>query len=225
MSKIKIVSIVSILFFLVSSITHIWLNHTTFTPKELMIATFIILALSVIIALIFRNRTAVHILGLLLNSIALGFAIHAWLIYKEYALSFMALLGINGLCLAFLWIVYAITRIPFIKQDPFVTKLVVFILVGISIVAYIFLIIFVKTTWLSTFGYNMIIQLSLMIAVYIHSDDVPHLIKHLLLCSYSVIIVAIIIALVVLGGDFDFDLDLDLGISSKKNKNKKKIRY
>lgn len=222
MSKIKVVSICSALFFLVSSLTHLLLSNTTLTPKNLIIITFIILAFSVLLALIWRNSTSFHILCLFLNGVALGFAIHAWLVYKGYDLSFIQLLGISGLCLAFLWVVCLITRIPIVQQNPFVTKLVVIILVIVSVVAYIFLILFVKTTWLSTFGYEMIVQLALMIAVYIHSEDIPQLIKRMLLCSYSVIIVAIIIAIIVLGGDFDLDLDLDIGSSRKGKKSKKK---
>ena len=221
MSKITIVSSCSALFFLVSSLTHVLLIDTKLMPKTLLIITAIILVISVLFAIICRNSTPVHIFCLFLNGVALGFAIHTWIIYKGYHLSFIQLLGINGLCLAFLWMVYLITKIPIIEQNPLVIKRVVIILVIVSIVAYIFLIIFVKTTWLSTFGYHMIVQLALMIAVYIHSDDLPQLMKSLLLCSYSVIIVAIIIALIVLGGDFDFDVDLDLGGSSKNKKNRK----
>ena len=222
MSKIKVVSICSALFFLVSSLTHLLLSNTTLTPKNLIITTFIILAFSVLLAFIWRNSTIFHILCLFLNGVALGFAIHAWLVYKGYGLSFIQLLGISGLCLAFLWVVYLITRIPIVQHNSFVTKLVVIILVIVSFIAYILLILFVKTTWLSTFGYEMIIQLALMIVVYTHSEDIPQLIKRMLLCSYSVIIVAIIIAIIVLGGDFDLDLDLDIGSSRKSKKSKKK---
>lgn len=222
MSKIKVVSICSVLFFLVSSLTHLLLINTSLTPKNLIIITGVILVISVLFALICRNNTPVHIFCLFLNGVALGFAIHAWLIHKDYDLSFVQLLGISGLCLAFLWGVYLITKIPIIEQNPFVTKLVVIILVILSVIAYIFLILFVKTTWLSTFGYEMIVQLALMLAVYTHSDDLPQLIKRMLLCSYSVIIVAIIIAIIVLGGDFDFDVDLDLDGFRKGKKSKKK---
>lgn len=222
MSKIKVVSICSALFFLVASLTHLLLNATTLVPKNLIIITFVILAFSVLLAIIGRNSTSFHILCLFLNGVAMGFAIHAWLVYKDYDLSFIQLLGISALCLAFLWLVYLITSIPIIQRNPFLTKLVVIILVIVSVISYIFLILFVKTTWLSTFGYDMVIQLALMLAVYTHSEDMPQLIKRLLLCSYSVIIVAIMIAIIILGGDFDLDLDLDIGGSRKNKKRKNK---
>lgn len=92
MNKNILVPVISFCIFLLSTVTSYILKNYTLTTKALLITAAIIIAISIIIAIVLRKLVIGKILPMMLNSIALGFAIRAWHIYKEYDLSLIEIL-------------------------------------------------------------------------------------------------------------------------------------
>ena len=82
-----------------------------------------------------------------------------------------------------------------------------------------------STTFMSTFGFYMIVLFAFIIAMCIESKTYSELISSMLIATYSIILVALIMGLLMLAGDgADFDLGLDgssLGGGSGETENKK----
>ena len=81
----------------------------------------------------------------------------------------------------------------------------------ISAVIYFIVVAKAETTYVSTFGYYMIIELAFIFAMSLEVNSREELIRNLALSTYSVFIVAIIAAVFIiiaaLGGDCDCDCD------------------
>ena len=95
-------------------------------------------------------------------------------------------------------------------------------MLAITVIIYFILVCAVKTTFLSTFGYYLIIEFAFIFAMCADADAISELLFNITVSTYSVFIVAIIIAICMFAGD-GFDLPIDggdgsLGISSPKDK-------
>ena len=229
MKKITIVSAVSFLFLLVSSIVaRITLNVFDNVKTPLMLGVFI-LALSGLMALIVRESTAVNITCATLSAIAMGFVVRAWYILRglENSIIIMALISLGAV--VYLWIYFAIIRIPVIKESQGVTVAITALYVVLSIVIYLLLVFGTETNFVSTIGFYAFIELSFIFAMSLEVNDNKELIRNLTISTYSVFIVAIVVAVFALaasGGDCDCDCggcDCDgCGGETKKSKRKTK---
>ena len=117
MNKNILVPVISFCIFLLSTVTSYILKNYTLTTKALLITAAIIIAISIIIAIVLRKLVIGKILPMMLNSIALGFAIRAWHIYKEYDLSLIEILLPLIIIMAYLLIIIAISNIPVVKNN------------------------------------------------------------------------------------------------------------
>ena len=93
----------------------------------------------------------------------------------------------------------------------------------LTLISYILVFIFSETTFISTFGYFVIIEIAFIFAMCKKEDDFADLFRNITISSFSVFIVAIIMLLIMLecdGLDFDFGGDL-FDIASPKEKKKR----
>ena len=231
MKKITIVSAVSFLFLLVCSIVTKITAHTFDNFKAPLIIGVSILAVSGIIALIVRDATAINITCATLSAVAMGFVMRAWYILRglENSILTMALIALGAVI--YLWIYFAIIRIPVVKESQGVTIAVTAIYVVLSIVIYVLLVLGTKTNFVSTIGFYTFIELSFIFAMSLEVNDNKELIRNLTISTYSVFIVAIVVAVFALaasGGDCDCDCggcDCDgCGGETKSKKPKRKTK-
>ena len=160
------------------------------------------------------------ILPMMLNSIALGFAIIACHIYKEYDLSIIEILLPLIIIMAYLLIIIAISDIPVVKNNDTLFGILITIIFVSTIVAYIIIVNNVKTNWFSTFGYYLIVQIGIIIGYFVIREGDENIIDVMLYSSYTVIIVVIIIAIIIGGAD---SLDLDVPVNGEGKKKKKNV--
>lgn len=206
MKKITLVSIISILFFSLSSIITYILRFSETDNKWFFftIGIFLIL-ISGFLAFAFKKYNGIVKTCLVLNSIALGFFIKAWYIFSGYDNPLWMMLLVSVSTVILLLVYYLLTYIPFFNRHPVLLTVLYIILI---LIIYIVVASTTKTTFVSTFGFYMIVQFTFIIGLCIESRTYSELMKNMLYCSYSIIIVAIIIGLMMLAGD-GVDLSLD----------------
>lgn len=220
MKKITIVSIFSLLFLLLSSIIAYYSKYLGFdNPWIPLIIGICILLGSGIFAAVTKNNIC-NIICFLVNSIALGFCIRAWYVYRQIDNTLLTMAIISTICILYLWFFYLLLFIPIFNRN-YERFLIIFLIV--SFFAYIPLVCFTETTYVSTIGYYTIIVMAFIFAMSSAENTVKGLIRSITLSTYSVFIVAIIIALMIAsGGDsidgIDLPLDGNSGLESPRNK-------
>ena len=245
MKKITIVSAVSFLFLLMCSLVAKLTEHSFTDVKTPLIIGVSLLAASGITAFIVRETTAINVVCALFSAVAMGFVIRAWYILRglENSLELMALISLGAV--VYLWIYFAIIRLPVIKESAGATVAVTALYTVISIIIYLLLVFGTETSFVSTIGFYAFIELSFIFAMSLEVNDNKELIRNLTISTYSVLIVAVVVALFALaasGGDCDCDCggcdcdgcdcggcDCDgcgggSGSSNMKKKPKRKIR-
>ncbi len=220
MKKILLVSIGSCLFLAISSVAAYFLRYSGITQKWAMLGIGVgILALSGILAIFAKERTPLNVVCFILSGIALGFCIRGWYIFRKFDNGLPVMLLVSVACVAYLWVFYLLLYIPFLERHVTAYLLTY---VSLSLVGYILVMAFTKTTYVSTFGYYMIVEIAFMFALCCDAYDMQELIRLLTISTYSVLIVAVIIALMMLGGDgFDLDGDIFSGLSVDSPRQKK----
>ena len=228
MKKITIVSIASIIFLLCSSLVAYFLRFVTIAnPIFYLVIGIIPMLISVGIALLVKKNLIGNIVCSLISSIALGFFIRGWSVFREFDNPYWVMCLVSLACVIYLWVVYFLFHIPFLRKH---FKLFFVIFLILSLIGYIFLVAFTKTTYVSTFGFYMIIQIAFIFAMCKTTGSIEDLIRNITLSTYSIIVVALLILLMVLaedGIDIDFNIDGieffdglggDVSITSKKRK-------
>ena len=238
MKKISIVSLASFIFLMLSSTVALLGKFIFSNPVAPLVTGCIILLISGILAFVVKENTGVNILCFFISSVAMGFLIRAWYNLREIENNMVTMLLISLSLVLYLWLFFALTRIPFIRQNKtaFIIFSIIFVL--LSVAAYIFLVLNTNTTYLSTIGYYAIIEFAFIFAMSLEAHTREDLIRNLTLSTYSVFVVAIIVAvfvvLALLGGDgMDCDCDCggdcccdacdmagDIGSSQRKKKNR-----
>ncbi len=217
MKKILLVSIGSFLFLSVSSIVGYLLRYLPFGgPKPPLFIGIGILVSAVVFAIFsaedfrsekiqmpFSMRTPWNIFCFLLSAVALGFCIRAWYLFRKFDNELWVMLLVSLSCVAYLWVYYLLLYLPFIERH---VTAYTFTYVALSLIGYILVAALTKTTYVSTFGYYMIVEIAFLFALCMQTDSVRELIRVLTLSSFSVFIVAIILLLMICGGD---GIDLD----------------
>ena len=222
MKKLIKISILSFLFlFFTSYFEHVLRNVSFEKTWSPLLIGFIILALSGVIALFIKKSLFIDVLCFLSNSVALGFCMRTWYLFREFDNSLLVMSCMSLLCVLYLWIFYLLSYIPIIRRH---FKLYFWLYLIISLIIYIILILFTKTTYVSTLSYFSIIEISFIFAICMNSDDNKDLFRKMVISTYSVLIVGIIIALIMLEADLDIleGLSIDGEFSlSPPDKNKK----
>lgn len=222
MKKITLVSLISILFLSLSSIVAYLLRYISLdSPWLYIVLGVLILFGSGVLAFLLKKYKFSNILCLLLSSIALGFLIRSWYIFREFDNPLWMMLLVSFSCAIYLWIFYLLLYIPFFEKHYGVFTIIFLVL---SFLGYLLVIGFTETTFVSTFGFYMIVEIAFIIGLCMKSKTYSQLMRNMVLCSYSIFIVAIIIVILMLAGDgADFDFSFDIGgepngLSSPKDK-------
>ena len=225
MKKISIISIISFIFLSLSYIITYTLRLVEFKLNYLpLIIGFVILAISAIIAVIGKKNLTVNIICLILNSIALGFCLKSWYLFRGFDNQLWVGIVVSLACVIYLLVFYLLLYIPFIDRH---FKLFIAIFIVLTFIVYFVIIFTTNTTFVSTFGYFVIVEISFIFAMCNNNYDFDELIRNVTISSYSVLIIAVIILLLML--EFDGFDSLDFGADTadfsspkgKKSKTKK----
>jgi len=222
MKKTTLVSIFSFIFLMLSSLFAYLFKNTNFGSEwiSLLLGLFI-MGVSGVIAFVNKKSFVSNIVCFLLNSIALGLYIRTWYNFRNFNNSLLIITLVSLSCLVYLWVFFVALYIPSLSKH-YGIFLIVYVIV--SFILYFVLIIVSKTTYLSTFGFYMIIQISFIISLDRKSFSINGLFRNVLISSYSIVIVAIIIAVIMLSGDGS-GLDLSFGgASDMKSPKGQKVR-
>ena len=209
MKKISIVSSFAFAFLAVASIVAYLLRFVPSTQWVSLVIGVLLLIISGILAAFAEKSIPFNAVCSMISAVALGFLIRAWYINREFDNSLWMMLLVSLAAVAYLWLFFIITRIPLLKRHP---KLVAVLFTLVSFLAYIGVVSTTVTTFVSTFGYYMLVVLAFIFAMCKSTSDSLALVRALTLSTYSLFAVALIVAIMmILGdGDFDFDLDFDL---------------
>lgn len=182
-----------------------------------------ILILSGILSACAKKNIILNSICFLVNAAALGLCIHAWYMYRCYENSIEVMLLVSLACVVYLLIFYLSLYIPFIEKH---INIYIWIFLVLTLVGYLIVMFTTETTYISTFGYYVIIEIAFILAMCHHQTTVKHLFRDIVLSTYSVLIVAIIIALIMLGADSLDGLDGigDIGVDGGGIKSPKKQR-
>ena len=188
-----------------------------------------ILAISGIIVIFVGERIPLNIVCAFLSSVALGFCIRAWYTLRGLENDLYVMI-IVSLCAALcLWLYFLLSKIPVFERHIFGFTAIFLLL---SLAVYLIAVFSTETSFLSTLGYYMLIELAFLYALLSDAENKRSLLRNFTLSTYSVFGVAVLIALIAavcLGGDCDCDCncaeccdagdccDHDLG-SKKKTK-------
>ena len=222
MKKITVVSLASFIFlFICSLVAKITMPFFSDYATPLIIGVSV-LAGSGLLAFIVRENVKTNILCSVISAVAMGFVIRAWYILRglENSITVMTLISLGAV--VYLWIYFAIIRIPAVKESAGVTVAVTVLYSLISLIIYLLLVFGTETSFVSTIGFYAFMELSFIFAMSLEVNNNKELIRNLTISTYSVLIVAIIVALFALaasGGDCDCDCggcDCDCGGKPKK---------
>ena len=222
MKKIGIVSLISFIFLSICSITEYLLRNITFSDYFLpLLIGFGMLIITGIVSVIVKKDLYFNIVCFIFNAIAFGFCLRSWYMYRLFDNDLWIQILISLSCVIYLLVFYFLLYIPFFDKN---FKFYIWSFLIITLISYIMIIIFSKTTFMSTFGYFVIIEIAFIFAMCKKEEDFTDLFRNITLSSFSVLIVAVIILLIMLECDeldaFDFGSDI-LDISSPKDKKKK----
>ncbi|MBO7304238.1 MAG: hypothetical protein J6V09_03365 [Clostridia bacterium] len=211
MKKISIVSSASLGFLLLCSAVAIILRGIINDAVVSLIIGVVILAASGIVAFAVRERKSINILCILLSAVAMGFLLRAWYINRGFDNPFWVMTLISLSTVLYLWVFFALTKIPFVHKSKTAYFLTVALYLVLSVVAYFTVMVKTETTYVSTFGYYMIVEMAFILAMSLEVNNSDELIRNLALSTYSVFVVAIIAGVIILAAAGGGDCDCDCG--------------
>lgn len=211
MKKITLVSLASFLFLFLASSVAILTRDALKDPLDALFIGVGILIASGILAFIVRERNEINLICFFVNSIAMGVLIRAWYLFREFDNSFSTMILVSFATVLYLWVFFALSKIPFIHKSKAAYTVLCVAYVCLSALLYVIAVAKTHTTYLSTFGYYMIIELAFIFAMSLEVNSPGELIRNLTLSTYSIFLAVIIGAVVVIAiaaaGDGDCDCD------------------
>ncbi len=205
MKKITIVSLASFLFLFLCSGVAVLTRGLFKNAIIALIVGVVILAVSGILAFAVREKVGMNIACFFISSVAMGVLMRAWYINRGFNNSLSLMLTVSLVTVLYLWVFFALSRIPFIRHSGVAYAVYCAVFVILSVVGYLVVMAKTETTYVSTFGYYMIIELAFIFAMSLEVHTPEELIRNLTLSTYSVLIVAIIAGVIILvaaaGGD------------------------
>lgn len=225
MKKISLVSIASLIFLSLCSLVGWAFRYVSFNDAvAYVVIGLVICVLSGIILFVLRKKSSIiYLIFYLINAFALGLCIRGWYIYRGFDNPLWMMLLISLISTLYLWVFYLLLFVPIFNINYTAFTIIFMIL---SIIVYVLVVIFTKTTFVSTYGWYMIIEIAFIFALSIKNDDNKQLFKYVVISTYSVIVVAIFMLLIMLSGD-GIDLSFDgIGVSdlsSSREKRRKQV--
>ena len=229
MKKTAIVSATAFLFLTISSLVAYLLRSSSFLDGWIPLALgLVMLGVSGIIAFIAKKIKWLNPVSFLISSVALGFSIRAWYLFRDLDNPVWRMLLISLGCAAYIWVYFFLSRVP-----PLARNLAVFTAVWLvaSLVVYLLLVCLTTTPWVSTLGYYMLIGIAFIFAEYRDADSPIEFVRIITLSTFAVFGVIVIIAAIILSGDgCDADLSeccdccdcCDLDVNGKGSAKKQK---
>lgn len=151
-----------------------------------------------VLAVILRKKKFISVVSLVVNAISMGFYLRAWYINRGFDNPLWLILLVTLLASLYMLVYVLPLFIPLLRKYC-VWYSIIFVV--LSIAGYVCLIVFTKTTWVSTLGYFGILQLGFSFALLYNSEEQSCTLRSLQIASYSVAICALIILIIALGGD------------------------
>ena len=219
MSKIKSALLFSFAFFTLASIVAYLLGFISFpSPWIPLVIGLGIMILAGAYEFISEHSLIINIVCSVANSLALGFCVRAWYVYRDFNNGIVTMLLLALSCVAYMLLFCLPLFIPFLERH---IKSYFWIFVILSLAVYIGLLFTTKTTYLSTFGYYSIVNVLFIIAMCRDSRNIRSFVRKMTLSTSGVALVAVTIAVLMLDGDLDFldfgDGLLDIDSPIKKN--------
>ena len=191
MKKITVVSLASFGFLFLCSLSEYLLRGFMKNQLYALLIGIGVLALSGILALLARERVTLNTVCFLLSSAAMGILIRAWYINRGFDNTFPVMLLISLCTVLYLWLFYALSRIPFICKSRTAYIIYALSFAAVSGIAYLIVMLNTRTTFVSTFGYYMLIELAFILAMSLEVKNGKELWRNLTLSTYSVFAVAL----------------------------------
>lgn len=159
-----------------------------------------ILVLGAVVAIVLRKRQWVKIVTIFVNAVAMGFYLRSWYINRGFDNPLWLIVCMALLASAYLFVVMLLATIPKLEKYRFWFS-VGFVL--LSIVGYILILVLtdiydVTLTWVSTLGYFGLIQIGFALSLTAKEDNKLSAWQW---SSYTVLLCAVIILIIALGGD------------------------
>ena len=202
MKKILIVSSFSFAFLTVASVVAYFLRFLASDVWLPLICGVLLLVISGLLAFFAKKSIAFNTVCSMISAVALGFLIRAWYINREFDNPIWMMLLVSLAAVGYLWIFFLISRIPAIRRHPTLFAILFFIL---SAVGYAVIVFTTVTTFVSTFGYYMLIEIAFIFAMCKSASAPCELVRAMTLSTYSLFAVAVIVAIFIALGDGDFD--------------------
>lgn len=223
MKKITFVSLISFIFLSLCSIFELIFRNIPFENAWIpLIIGVLLLIVSGVIAKIVERKVLGNSFCFLLNSIALGLCIRSWYIYRNFDNELWVMLLISLACVIYLMIFYLLLYIPAIEK---IFNVYLWVFLISTLVSYLIVMSLSETTYISTFGYFVIIEIAFIFAMCKTQNTTQRLFRDIVLSTYSVFFVAILIALIMLGADSldGIDPSLDMGFDGLASPKKQKL--
>lgn len=161
------------------------------------IATFI-LCVGLIFTIVLRKNRVYKLISLFINAVAMGFYLRSWYINRGFDNPLWLMLCVSLLAAAYLFVFILPLYIDGINRH-YGWYLLIFTV--LSIAGYVCLVVFTKTTWVSTLGYYGLLELGFIMTMSMDGNNKIKLYTSWQVASYTVIVCAVIILIIVLGGD------------------------
>lgn len=213
MKKITIVSTASFGFLILCSAVERIIRGFLTDQVLALILGVLILVISGILVILAKENMILNGICFGLSAVAMGVLIRAWYINRGFENSFGIMTAVSLSAVLYLWIFFALSRIPIFRRSRVAYIILAVSYAVLSGVGYLFVMLNTRTTFVSTFGYYMIIELAFIFAMSLEVENKRQLFRNLTLSTYSVFAVAVGVAVAVVlallmgdGGDCDCDL-------------------
>ena len=215
MKKITFVSLMSLLFLVISSTMAYFFRYVGFAnPLVPLGIGFGIMVVNGIISCFAKTNVVANTFCFSINAVALGFCIRSWYMFRGFDNALWIMLLVAVACVVYLLLFYALLYIPAIEKH-FNRYFWVFLI--LTLVAYLIVVFTSKTTFVSTFGYYVIVEIAFIFAMCKKHTSAKKLFRDVVVSTFSVLIVAIIMALIMLECDVSDGFDIGGGLDKRKS--------
>ena len=157
-----------------------------------------ILVIGVIISAVFWKRRRLKIVSIFINAVSMGFYLRSWYINRCFDNPLWLMLCMSLLASAYLLLFILPLYIDAINRH-YGWYLLTFTILSLG--GYISLVVFTKTTWVSTLGYYGLLELGFIMTMSMDGKNKFKLYTSWQVASFTVIVCVVIILIIVLGGD------------------------
>ena len=140
MKKITLVSIYSFLFLILCSVVAVALKYSALDNElEAILTGLVMLLISGVLFLALRNMHQFNYIFFSTNSVALGFCIRAWHMYRNIDISFYWMIIVCLISVLYLVVFYILLYIP-VFEEQYTKYMILFLIVRINMITHYLLI-------------------------------------------------------------------------------------